>query len=139
MAQTHGSRQGEAVGKICGVPFPMRGEGVVFMRLLWPPNARQFQRSFARAFRESERKARAICRTDPDCRNPALLAILPPNRAQNTGYFRRVVGPLNFLICRMICVWVCVPEPVVNKVPQPWEAPPDVPDDPDPFPHDIRP
>jgi hypothetical protein len=46
------------------------------------------------------------------------------------------LGPGNLLVCRMICIWVCVPQAPPNPLPPFWgdPSPGDIPEDPQPAP-----
>lgn len=107
-------------GPPCGVPFAVRGLGGVIVPA-WPPNVAQRRAAFTSAFRASEQVAQAFCSLNANCPFAAFVAILPPNAAQGTGWFRERVGPLTLLVCKMICVWVCVDMVGANPTPEPWD------------------
>jgi hypothetical protein len=112
-------------GPPCGVPFAVRGLGGVVVPA-WPPNAAQFRAAFTSAFRDSERTAQALCALNPNCPFAAFVALLPRNPAQGTGYFRQRIGPVDVLVCRMICVWICIDMIGGNPAPEPWDDPGDI-------------
>jgi len=79
----------------CGIPFATVGMGVVNLR-----SVDAVPRAFALAFRDAERKAQEMCRTNPKCPDAAFINVTFINCSPEGDQ----------IACTVSALWMSTPE-----------------------------